>query len=166
MKKLALIIMAFLLFAGGLLAQNNDIPYDGRPRERVQFDPRYGGGYYSDYDYYAYPRFDSSVGYAIYGSRYRKASSRKGWGVILTTLATPTLALCTVALSEDASTFATVLGCSATIGCLWGGISLWRSGQWELDWMMDDYVRRYGPRPYASLSAGPTNNGFGLSLTF
>ena len=36
----------------------------------------------------------------------------------------------------------------------------------ELDWMLDDYVRRYAPKPHASLTVGPTRSGMGLALNF
>ena len=59
------------------------------------------------------------------------------------------------------------VGIAGLGGSLGGGIPLWRKGRRELDWMMDDYVRRYAPKPYSSnISVGPTNNGLGLALNF
>ena len=56
---------------------------------------------------------------------------------------------------------------AALAGSLGVGIPLWVKGRKDLDWMLDDYAKRYGPRPYAaSLSAGPTRNGVGIALNF
>ena len=60
-----------------------------------------------------------------------------------------------------------VLGGIGLAGSLGGGIPLWVKGRRELDWILDDYAERYAPRPYAaSITAGPTRNGFGLALNF
>ena len=60
-----------------------------------------------------------------------------------------------------------VIGGCFCAGSLGAGIPLWSKGRRELDWMMDDYAKRYGPKPYsAKLSAGPTNNGIGLAFNF
>lgn len=170
MKKVFLIMMAALITATSLFAQNNDRREDGyrsQVPERVYINPNYGYGVYDGYDYWGVPHFDSSVGLALYGSRYRRAASAKGWGVTLCALVAPTVGLTTIALSGDASTGVIIAGAAATVASLWGGIHLWRKGQREIDWMMDDYVRRYAPRPYSSsLSVGPTSSGVGLALNF
>lgn len=47
------------------------------------------------------------------------------------------------------------------------GIHLWVKGRRELDWMLDDYAERYGPKSIAvSLTVVPTMNDFGLAYNF
>ena len=60
-----------------------------------------------------------------------------------------------------------IIGAAALAGSLGGGIHLWVKGRRELDYMLDDYAERYGPKPIAaSLTVGPTMNGFGLAYIF
>ena len=159
-----LLLLAVLTVSGSLFAQNlyrRDFHEDG-------FQPLYEPetqDYIYGYDYFR--PFDYVVGYSLYGSRYRKARSSKSWGVFLCTVAAPISALVAIqGLDEDLPGM-TVIGLAGLGGSLGCGIPLWRKGRRELDWMMDDYVRRYAPKPYSSnISVGPTNNGLGLALNF
>lgn len=159
-----LLLLAVLTVSGSLFAQNlyrRDFREDG-------FQPLYEPetqDYIYGYDYFR--PFDYVVGYSLYGSRYRKARSSKSWGVFLCTVAAPISALVAIqGLDEDLPGM-TVIGLAGLGGSLGCGIPLWRKGRRELDWMMDDYVRRYAPKPYSSnISVGPTNNGLGLALNF
>lgn len=159
-----LFLLAVLTVSGSLFAQNlyrRDFREDG-------FQPLYEPetqDYIYGYDYFR--PFDYVVGYSLYGSRYRKARSSKSWGVFLCTVAAPISALVAIqGLDEDLPGM-TVIGLAGLGGSLGCGIPLWRKGRRELDWMMDDYVRRYAPKPYSSnISVGPTNNGLGLALNF
>ncbi len=159
-----LLLLAVLTVSGSLFAQNlyrRDFREDG-------FQPLYEPetqDYIYGYDYFR--PFDYVVGYSLYGSRYRKARSSKSWGVFLCTVAAPISALVAIqGLDEDLPGM-TVIGLAGLGGSLGCGIPLWRKGRKELDWMMDDYVRRYAPRPYSStMSFGPTRSGVGLALNF
>ena len=159
-----LLLLAVLTVSGSLFAQNlyrRDFREDG-------FQPLYEPetqDYIYGYDYFR--PFDYVVGYSLYGSRYRKARSSKSWGVFLCTVAAPISALVAIqGLDEDLPGM-TVIGLAGLGGSLGCGIPLWRKGRREMDWMMDDYVRRYAPKPYSSnISVGPTNNGLGLALNF
>ena len=103
----------------------------------------------------------------IYGSQYRKALSKKSWGVALTTLAAPLAALVGVVGISNEDSVAAAAGIGGAVACAVPGIKLWVKGQRELDWMMDDYARRYGPKPYASsLTVGTNQNGWGLAFNF
>lgn len=44
-----------------------------------------------DKNYYRWRSLDREVGLNLYGSRYRKASSNKGWGMTLSCLVAPAL---------------------------------------------------------------------------
>ena len=147
--KRALLFVAFMTLAGSLFAQN---PENGWPqrqdRERISIDPN-GQDITIDRNSFVWRPFDDTVGYSLYGSRYRKAKASKGWGVF------------------EGGIAPAVLGGVGLAGSLGGGIPLWVKGRRELDWMLDDYAERYAPRPYAaSITAGPTRNGFGLALNF
>ena len=111
--------------------------------------------------------FTPEVGYSLYGSRYRKARSEKGWGIALTAVVAPLgVAWFAYGIAEH-STPGKVIGAGLCVAGLGAGIPLWVKGQRELDWMMDDYARRHGPRPHAAtLFFGPTPNGTGLALRF
>ncbi|MBO4769074.1 MAG: hypothetical protein J5495_06030 [Bacteroidales bacterium] len=171
MKRFILVIVALLMVSGGLFAQHR---YDRGPRDfnrtRVHgyysHTPRVHGGIYigNGYDY-GYDYTFANELYAMYGSEYRRAKVARNSGILLTTVVAPlSLALaCQGAYVEDPS--ATTLGVIGTIGGLGAGIPLWVSGQRRLDWMMDDFVSRYGgARP--SLRIGTGRNGFGFSLNF
>lgn len=165
MKRL-FIFLVVLGISGSLFAQN--------PYRRDYYDdgtrPLYGPedpAYLYGPDFLLYQPFDDVVGYSIYGSRYRKAKSRKGWGVFLCTVIAPASILAAIEGIESDLPGYTVIGIAGLGGSLGAGIPLWRRGRRELDWMMDDYARRYGPRPYSSnMSVGPTRNGIGLALNF
>ena len=67
----------------------------------------------------------------------------------------------------DATIVMCSVGTAILAASLWGGIHMWKTGRRELDWMLDDYALRYGPRPYsATLDFGPTRSGLGLALNF
>lgn len=157
MKKIIVILVALLALSGSLSAQN--------PPERVLFDPEYQGPVV-EHDYYYLEPFGDHVGYSIYGSRYRKAKMNRGWGIFLTTVVAPASALLAAQGMAEDSTGAAVIGLAGVLGGFGCGIPLWVRGRHELDWMMDDYVRRYAPRPHSSLTVGPTRNGMGLALNF
>lgn len=163
MKRL-LILLAVLTVSGSLFAQS---PYRRDYRED-RFQPLYEPDvqdYFYGYDYFR--PFDDVVGYSIYGSRYRKARASKGWGVFLCTVVAPISALVALQGINDDVPGWTAVGIAGLGGSLGGGIPLWSRGRRELDRMMDDYARRYAPRPYSSnISVGSTNNGIGLALNF
>lgn len=120
--------------------------------------------------------FDDNVGFALYGSRYRKAKHKLAWGNTLlfggTSLGGILLYLgmdSPYHPEYDGSGAAVILGGAMIISSLWGGIKLWKKGRREIDSMMDDYVRQYAPAPKpneSSLNFGPTSHGVGLSLNF
>ena len=90
------------------------------------------------------------------------------WGIFLSCVAAPAgaLVIAEYAGSND-GTMPTILGSVALVGSLGAGIPLWIKGRRELDWMLDDYTRRFGPRSnVASLTVGPTSSGIGLALNF
>ena len=76
----------------------------------------------------------------LYGSRYRKASSNKGWGMTLSCLVAPALLVGSLAAVDSEVPGVAVVGGLALAGTLYGGITLWRKGQRELDAMLDDYA--------------------------
>lgn len=170
MKKVIMIMAGIFAMSGCLWAQNEDktgmewVLEEGM--ERVQIDPGYQGisVYQNGYDWMP---FTPMMGYTVYGSQYRKARAKKEWGTTLTLCIAP-LAIAYLGWAiDDGTGFAIGLGVAGTAACLGAGIPLWVKGQRELDWMMDDYARRYGPRPYSSsLSVGPTGNGVGLAFNF
>jgi len=166
MKKL-LFLLASLLIAGSVYAQSpiNGWPYHQEHEEHF-FSPD-GQHMTSDYGYYGWKPFGPTVGYALYGSRYRKAVSNKNWGIFLCCVAAPASAvLIGYGINDGVFGWSIVGGalCGASLGF---GIPLWKKGRRELDWMMDDYIKNFGPKPYsANLSAGPTQNGIGLAFNF
>jgi hypothetical protein len=165
--KRALLFVAFMTLAGSLFAQN---PENGWPqrqdRERISIDPN-GQDITIDRNSFVWRPFDDTVGYSLYGSRYRKAKASKGWGVFLSCIAAPASAVLLVYGIDEGGIAPAVLGGVGLAGSLGGGIPLWVKGRRELDKILDDYAERYAPRPYAaSITAGPTRNGFGLALNF
>lgn len=173
MKKVYILLTGLLALSGSLFAQSEDrtgmewvLEEQG---EQVLFDPDYQGT--SIIGLGMFP-MDDYAGYAIYGSRYRKAKAKKNLGQDLVYLGVPLgLAIaawgCTVNGDGSQEAVAAV-GTLAVLGASLGfGIPLWVKGQRELDWMLDDYARRYGPRSHtASLSLGATPNGVGLAFNF
>ena len=130
------------------------------------------------------------LGVSLYGSEYLKASSQYQWGLWLT-LGGAALLLSSVSFNammsdydrsvssmnmpsswqvEDShSSMGAYFAAEGLIGaaCIGVGIPLWVKGRRELDKILDDYAERYAPRPYAaSITAGPTRNGFGLAFNF
>ena len=173
MKKVMTICAALLALAVGLRAQNEDRTgmegvLEGRG-EQVLFDPEYQGPSYIGIGVYP---LDDYTGYSIYGSRYRKAKTNKNLGANLVLFSVPlavSLATWGCMVNGDGSQEAVAaVGALTVLGAGLGfGIPLWVKGQRELDWMLDDYARRYGPRPHAaSLSLGTTPNGVGLAFNF
>lgn len=171
MRRTLLVCLAFLTVSGSLFAQDRTgmewvLEEDA---ERVQFDPSYHGiAIYPE----GWVPFTDRVGYSIYGSRYRKAMRDLSHGQLLVYSSIPlamTLAAWGLTVHGDGSQEAVAaVGTAAVLGAGLGfGIPLWRRGQKELDWMLDDYSQRYGPKPYSStLSIGPTSGGIGLALNF
>ena len=166
MKRLILFLVA-LTVSVNLSAQYNGY-YSPYPQEPYP-------GYYA----YGYVPFDYETGLMIYGSRYRKAASQTYWGLAAMTFGPATgIAMAVFGYGENESNemmgesrgggdAMIVLGAIVTAASLWGGISLWRAGQKEIDAMMDDYNARYAPKPYgSSLKAGATRSGVGLALNF
>ena len=157
MKKIIVILVALLALSGSLSAQ--------KPPERVLFDPEYQGPVV-EHDYYYLEPFGDHVGYSIYGSRYRRAKSDRNWGIFLATVVAPISGLFAFEAFAVDNPGMGFIQSGICVGSLAGGIPLWVKGRRELDWMMDDYVRRYAPRPHSSLTVGPTRNGMGLALNF
>ena len=166
MKKL-LLILAFLTLTGALLAQNTDNGWPQRQdREKITVDPN-GQDITIDRNTFIWRPFDDTVGYSIYGSRYRKAKASKGWGIFLSCVVAPASAVLMAYGIDEGGVVPAVIGGVGLAGGLGAGIPLWVKGRRDLDWMLDDYAERYGPKPYAtSITAGPTRNGFGLALNF
>ena len=167
MKKV-LFLLAFLFVAGSIFAQGNYgwPEYGNRDEISVENDGQ-NKNITIDKNYYRWRSLDREVGLNLYGSRYRKASSNKGWGMTLSCLVAPLLFVATGSAIDRENEVAAIAGGLALAGTLYGGITLWRKGQRELDAMLDDYAAKYAPRPRtASLSVGPTRNGMGLALNF
>lgn len=152
-----LVLMAVLTISGSLSAQVII-------REDSQlFEPEEQA-----YDPYLYlTPFSDAVGYSIYGSEYRKARACRSWGVNLCLVSAPLFALVALSGIGGDNTAETLIGAAGFAGSLGLGIPLWTKGRKKLDWMLDDYVRKYGPKPRAAnLSVGSTANGVGLALRF
>ena len=167
-KKLFLIALAVLCLAPSLNAQVAGWPRHSSHEEFIH--DRENGTLTIDKDYYSWKPFGSEVGYAIYGSRYRKAIANKRWGIFLSCIGAP-LAFVVTANAIDnsrAREWVTYVGSGLVLGGILGvSIPMWSKGQKELDLMLDDYVQHYGPKPRAAnLTAGPTANGIGLALNF
>ena len=166
MKRI-LSIIAFLTFAGTLFAQNNDIGWPQRQdKEKITVDPN-GQDITIDRNTFIWQPFNDTIGYSIYGSRYRKAKTNRNWGSFLCEIVAPISALVALGGMENDTPGSTIVGVAGLAASLGAGIPLWRKGRRELDRMLDDYARRYAPRPYSSsISAGPTPHGIGLALNF
>ena len=104
---------------------------------------------------------------ALYGSRYRKAQTKRFAGITLTTVVAPSLFLTGIIASATDLPGVTWLSMAGTVACLGAGIPIWIKGRKDLDSIFDDYAKNYGARPYSSsLTIGPTLNGVGLSFNF
>ena len=74
MKRI-LSIIAFLTFACTLFAQNSDIGWPQRQdKEKITVDPN-GQDITIDRNTFIWQPFNDTIGYSIYGSRYRKAKA-------------------------------------------------------------------------------------------
>lgn len=165
MKKIVL-LLAFLALGLGAGAQNTNNGWPQRQsHEQINVDPD-GQNITIDRNMYVWRPFDDVVGYSIYGSRYRKAKANKVWGMFLSVIVAP-LSGVLLAYGIDEDDGAAIIGGAALAGSLGAGIPLWVKGRRQLDWMLDDYVERYGPKPHATaVTVGPTANGVGLALNF
>ncbi len=164
MKKLALLFVCLLSAVAVFAQEEEKTPVYPGNRSEIFITPDFQ--YYSDG--IGFVPFGWQVGYAIYGSRYRKASSKLYWGKTLCLLLAPAgTIICAFSADNRDSSGLSVLSGIAAIGSLSAGIPLWIKGRREMDLMLDDYVKRYAPKPNrASFSAGPTANGIGLALNF
>ncbi len=120
------------------------------------------------YDPYLYlTPFSDAVGYSIYGSQYRKARATRSWGINLCLVSAPLFGLFALSGINNENPAVALISAAGFAGSLGAGIPLWRKGRKQLDWMLDDYVRRYAPKPRtANVSIGSTENGIGLALRF
>lgn len=168
-RRILLTLIASICLVPSLRAQVVEGWPQRQDREHIFVDPE-GKNITIDRNTYAWRPFDSVVGYSIYGSRYRKAKASYNWGIFLSCVAAPVAGI-GIAYAMDGWTIAPAWcvagGLAVGGGILGAGIPLWVKGRKELDWMLDDYARRYGPKPHsARLSAGPTRSGIGLALNF
>ena len=166
MKRI-LLLTVFLALTGSLFAQNvpSGLP-QRQERDKISIDPS-GKDITINRNSYTWKPFDDVVGYSVYGSRYRKAKASKGWGIFLSCVVAPASGVLLVYGIDEGVVFPAVVGGAALAGSLGAGIPLWVKGRRELDWMLDDYVRRYAPKPRAAnVSIGSTPNGLGLALRF
>ena len=166
MKRI-LLLTVFLALTGSLFAQNvpSGLP-QRQDRDKISIDPS-GKDITINRNSYTWKPFDDVVGFSIYGSRYRKAKANRNWGRFLTCVAAPASALLLAYSIDEKIPGTAVLGGVAFVGSLSGGIPIWVKGRRELDWMLDDYAEKYGPKPYAaSVTAGPTRNGVGIAFNF
>ncbi|MBO7069868.1 MAG: hypothetical protein J6W09_01070 [Bacteroidales bacterium] len=159
-----LLIAVLLALSGGLYAQNCRSADGDNDAQRLYIAPQYYGPNEMDY-FYMMPLEERLS--AIYGSSYRKASSKLWAGRGLCILVAPIFATMSLGVffDDDVMTAMGVVGLLGTAGSLGAGIPLWVSGRREMDVIIDDYSRRYAPRPY-SLSVGPTLNGVGFAFNF
>ncbi len=164
MKKLALLFVCLLSAVAVFAQEEETTPAFPGNRSEIFITP--------DFQYYSegtgFIPFGPQVGYAIYGSRYRKASSKLYWGKTLCLLLAPAgTIICAFSADNRDSSGLSVLSGIAAIGSVSAGIPLWVKGRREMDLMLDDYVKRYAPKPNrASPPAGPTANGIGPALNF
>lgn len=120
-----------------------------------------------DHNSYAWRPFDDAMGYSVYGSRYRRAKAMQEWGVILSVVVAPLAGVLVAYSIKQNIKGGAVAGGIVTAASLGAGIPLWIKGRRDLDWMLDDYTKRYAPKPYgSSLTVGPTMNGMGLAFNF
>ena len=168
MKKLLLLVSLITLGLGA--NAQNDTRNNGWPQRHDKEDIQWeadGKHITIDRNTYAWRPFTPDVGYSIYGSRYRKARSTRGWGQVLSLVVAPLSAISMAYSLTRRSEGAAMIGGAILAGSLGAGIPLWVKGQREMDIMLDDYVKRFGPKPYSSsITAGPTMNGVGLAFNF
>ncbi len=159
--------MSLITLGVGVNAQNITNGWPQRQdKDFIQVGPD-GKHITIDRNTYEWRPFTNAVGRSIYGSRYRKARSSKGWGQTLTLFAAP---LCGAFIGYSAIQHVkggAIIGGVLLAGSLGAGIPLWVKGQRELDDMLDDYAKRFGPKPYSSsVTVGPTTSGVGLAYNF
>ena len=163
------IILLFALLFLGLVANAQHIDYgwsQGGETDQIIVDPAFQSVTIG-YGINGWVPFSDAVGYSVYGSRYRKAKDNQGWGIFLSTIVAPLSGLLFAYGIDEGGPVTAVIGGVALAGSLGAGIPLWSKGRKELDWMLNDYSQRYGPKPTtASVSFGATNNGIGFSLNF
>ena len=120
-----------------------------------------------DHNSYAWRPFNDAMGRTVYGSRYRKAKSNLGWGVFLAAVVAPVGCAYLIYSIDRREAPVGIIGGTIMAAGLGAGIPLWIKGRRDLDWMLDDYTKRYAPKPYgSSLTVGPTMNGMGLAFNF
>ena len=171
MKKFFILLVAFTVSAG-LYAQKSYSWAWPDPQNQCEVTTKVD---INDLVVDPFRPFDNNIGYALYGSRYRKAKSQLAWGETLSIvgggLSTAMLIIGIDRLSNNTggAEGPILIGGLILVPSLWGGIKLWKKGRREIDSMMDDYVRQYAPAPKpneSSLNFGPTSHGVGLSLNF
>ena len=163
MKKF-LIIAVLLALSGGLYAQNYRSADGDNDAQRLYIAPQYYGPNEMDY-FYMMPLEERLS--AIYGSSYRKAASKLWAGRGLCILVAPITSVMSfgVLFDDDFMVAMGVAGLLGTAASLGAGIPLWVSGRKEMDVILDDYSRRYAPRPF-NVTLGPTSSGVGFALNF
>ena len=164
MKKI-LLLLTLITLGVGVNAQNNECSHQ-KNKEDMEI-ARDNQHITIDHNTYAWRPFSNAMGYSIYGSRYRKARTSRGWGQALSLFVAPAgAAFIGYSISQHVNGGA-IIGGVVVAGALGAGIPLWVKGQREIDNMMDDYAKRFGPKPYSSsITAGPTMNGVGLAFNF
>ncbi|MBR1706440.1 MAG: hypothetical protein IJ721_06585 [Bacteroidales bacterium] len=172
MKRLTFILTLFLLVAGTASAQRRQPDVNlgingGRPGD-YYVNPAIG----DNLELELHRGFTDAIGISVYGSRYRKAKEKLFWSN--TCIAASIPAACAGAygfgygLSEDEPGWMVVGAVAVAAGTVGNvlGFKWHRQARRELDDMLDDFVRNYGPKPRTSAGFGGTRNGVGFSINF
>lgn len=164
MKKI-LLLLTLITLGIGVNAQNNEC-VQKQDKDNIFVLPD-GKSIAIDLNTHEWKPFNNAVGRSVYGSRYRKAVASKTWGQILSLVVAPAgAAFIGYSINQNVKGGA-IIGGVVLAGGLGAGIPLWVKGQREIDNMLDDYAKRFGPKPYSSsITAGPTMNGVGLAFNF
>ena len=164
MKK-SLLLLLLITLGFGANAQNNDYSQlDNKEDIKIALDNQH---ITIDQNTYAWRPFSNAVGRSVYGSRYRKAVSSKAWGEVLSLIVAPASAVFIGYSINQHVKGGAIIGSMVLAGSLGAGIPRWVKGQKEIDSMLDDYAKRFGPKPYSSsVTVGPTTNGVGLAFNF